>query len=427
MLHKMMVKCIFQVMKRYHHLNGSILRFRYSFGGLVKNRGDSSEIYFYIYIHKIPDMNRISSIRKNLVRSKKILSTMKRRFVIWAVAVVAFCGFSYLIDPFDPVWRGYLETPLKMIIEDALWIFFFSIIISEVSIFIDLTLNKLLPWKDRTVKRLLIQGLLQVLGSVLIVMIINAIVDCTSDNLPEMDSRKEYTLLGQWVATNIVISLIISGFNTVDYLLQNWKRTAVEAAQHKLRASKHKQAAMVAELQALKLQIDPHFIFNNLSVLSELILEDQQLGYEYSEKFARVYRYLLVNSKKDIIAVEEELKFLDSYIFLIEKRIGEGVIFKIDIQEEYRSMYTLPLSLQLLVENAIKHNQTSKANPLKIHVYTNPEKELVVANNFLPLLNKPDSSGVGLTNIIARYEILGYTKPIIEQTEDKFIVKLPLI
>ncbi|WP_426481186.1 sensor histidine kinase [Chryseobacterium sp. R2ACT005] len=372
-------------------------------------------------------MNRISTIRKNIVRNKKILSTMKRRLVIWAVAVVTFCVFSYLIDPFDPVWKEYLNAPLRMILEDASWIVFFSIIISEVSIFIDRTLNKLLPWSNRTVKRLLIQCLIQIVGSVMIVIIINAIVDCTSVTLPEMDSRKEYTLLGQWIATNIVISLIISAFNTVDYLLENWKKTAVEAAQHKLRASKHKQAAMAAELQALKLQIDPHFIFNNLSVLSELILEDQQLGYEYSEKFARVYRYLLVNSKKDIIAVEEELKFLESYIFLIEKRIGEGVVFKIDIQEEYRSRFTLPLSLQLLVENAIKHNQTSKLNPLEIHVYTNSEGELIVSNTFLPLINKPDSSGVGLTNIIARYEILGYPKPVIEKTEDKFIVKLPLI
>ncbi|WP_228451927.1 sensor histidine kinase [Chryseobacterium sp. G0186] len=352
---------------------------------------------------------------------------MKRRLVIWAVAVVTFYLFSYLIDPFDPAWQIYLREPWQLILEDMLWVLLFSIIISEVSILIDIMLNKLLPWKNRTIKRLLIQCILQITGSVLIVVVINTIVDCTSVNLPEMDSRKEFTLLGQWIATNIVISLIISAFNTVDYLLQNWKKTAVEAAQHKLRASKHKQAAMAAELQALKLQIDPHFIFNNLSVLSELILEDQQLGYEYSEKFARVYRYLLVNSKKDIIAVEEELKFLDSYIFLIENRIGEGVIFKIDIQEEYRSMYTLPLSLQLLVENAIKHNQTSKANPLEIHVYTNATGELVVSNTFLPLINKPDSSGVGLTNIITRYEILGYAKPIIEKTEDKFIVKLPLI
>ncbi|MCQ9635133.1 histidine kinase [Chryseobacterium sp. WG14] len=372
-------------------------------------------------------MNRISTFRKNIVRNKKILSAMKRRLAIWAIAVITFYVFSYLIDPFDPAWQIYLKEPLKVIVEDILWIFLFSVVISEVSICIDRMLNRLLPWSNRTVKRLLLQCIIQIVGSVLIVIIINFIIDCTSVNLPEMDARKEYTLLGQWIATNIVISLTISAFNTVDYLLENWKKTAVEAAQHKLRASKHKQAAMAAELQALKLQIDPHFIFNNLSVLSELILEDQQLGYEYSEKFARVYRYLLVNSKKDIIALEEELKFLESYIFLIEKRIGEGVVFKIDIQEEYRSMYTLPLSLQLLVENAIKHNQTSKANPLEIQVYTNSDKELVVANTFLPLINKPDSSGVGLANIVARYEILGYIKPIIEKTENQFIVKLPLI
>ncbi|WP_291935747.1 sensor histidine kinase [Chryseobacterium sp.] len=352
---------------------------------------------------------------------------MKRRLVIWLVAIITFCIFSYLINPFDPAWEGYLQTPLQVIIEDLLWVFLFSVIISEVSIFIDKILNKLLPWKNRTVKRLLIQCALQIVGSILIVMVINFIIDSTSDSIPDMDARKEYTLLGQWVATNIVISLIISAFNTVDYLLANWKKTAEEAAQHKLRASKHKQAAMAAELQALKLQIDPHFIFNNLSVLSELILEDQQLGFEYSEKFARVYRYLLVNSKKDIIALEEELRFLDSYIFLIEKRIGEGVIFKIDIQEDYRAMYTLPLSVQLLVENAIKHNQTSKSHPLEIEIYTTSSKELVVANTFLPLINKPDSSGVGLTNISARYEILGYPQPIIEKNENQFIVKLPLI
>lgn len=371
-------------------------------------------------------MNRISIIIKNIVRNKKILSAMKRRLVIWLVAFITFYIFSYLIDPFDPTWLIYLQEPWQSILEDILWILLFSIIISEVSIGIDTMLNKWLPWKNRTVKRLLIQCILQVVGSVMIVIIINSIIDCTSESLPEMDSRKEYTLLGQWVATNIIISLIISAFNTVDYLLENWKKTAVEAAQHKIRASKHKQAAMAAELQALKLQIDPHFIFNNLSVLSELILEDQQLGYEYSEKFARVYRYLLVNSRKDIIVLDEELKFLDSYIFLIEKRIGNGVVFKIDIQDEYRTMYTLPLSLQLLVENAIKHNQTSKSNPLEIHVYT-LSGELVVSNTFLPLINKPDSSGVGLANISARYEILGYKKPVIEKTEDQFIVKLPLI
>lgn len=372
-------------------------------------------------------MNRIAKFKKKITRNRKIISTAKRRLVIWLVAIITFYIFSYLIDPFDPAWMDYLNGPWQLMAEDLLWVCLFSILLSEVSIFIDRTLNKLLPWSNRTVKRLLIQCVLQIVGSVLIIIVVNFIIESTTENLSKLDYRKEFTLLGQWVATNIIISLIISAFNTVDYLLENWKKTAEEAAQHKLRASKHKQAAMAAELQALKLQIDPHFIFNNLSVLSELILEDQQLGYEYSEKFARVYRYLLVNSRKDLIAIEEELKFLESYIFLIEKRIGGGVVFKINISEEHRKMYTVPLSLQLLVENAIKHNQTSKSNPLEIEVYTLPGGELVVANTFLPLINKPDSSGVGLRNIKARYEILGYGKPEIEKTEHKFIVKLPLI
>ncbi|HAY3554866.1 TPA: histidine kinase [Elizabethkingia meningoseptica] len=365
--------------------------------------------------------------KKKRIRKRIFISVIKKRLVIWAIAILVFNTFSYLINPFDPVWQEYLNGSLQQILIDFLWGSLFAIIISEVSIFIDHRLNKVFPWNNRSVKRLFIQGSIQIIASALIVILLNIIIHTTSENLPNLDYREEYTLLSQWIATNIVISLIISAINTGYYFLENWKRTAMEATQHKLSASKHRQAAMAAELQALKLQIDPHFIFNNLSVLSELILENQQLGYEYSEKFTRVYRYLLINSKRDIIELEEELKFLDSYIFLIEKRIGDGVVFNISIDDEYKVLYTLPLSLQFLVENAIKHNQTSKANPLKINIYTLPTKELVVSNTYIPLINKPESSGVGLRNILMRYEILGQQKPIIEKTEDMFIVKLPLI
>ncbi|MFP7654799.1 histidine kinase [Chryseobacterium proteolyticum] len=223
------------------------------------------------------------------------------------------------MDPFDPVWEDYVKDPLDFLISDFLWVLLFSVIISEVSILIDSQLNKLLPWSNRGIKRLCIQGILQIAVSILFVAIIINIFSNTPD-IAKMDYRKEMTLLGQWVATNIIISLLISAVNTGDYLLENWKKSAIEVTQHKLRASKHKQAAMAAELQALKLQIDPHFIFNNLSVLSELILENQQLGYEYAENFSKVYRYLVINSKKDVISLDEELKFLDSYIFLIKKK-----------------------------------------------------------------------------------------------------------
>ncbi|WP_228409786.1 sensor histidine kinase [Chryseobacterium sp. T16E-39] len=345
--------------------------------------------------------------------------------VIWTVAIISFYLFSYLIDPFDPIWEEYIHDPLKFLVSDFLWVLLFSVIISEVSIFIDNQLNKRLPWSNRSIKRLFIQSVLQIAASIIFVAIIVNIF--SNEGLPKMDYRKEMTLLGQWVATNIIISLLISAVNTGDYLLENWKKSAIEVTQHKLRASRHKQAAMSAELQALKLQIDPHFIFNNLSVLSELILENQQLGYEYSENFSKVYRYLVVNSKKDVISLDEELKFLDSYIFLITKRIGEGVSFEISINPELRSMMIPPLTLQFLVENAIKHNQTLKSNPLQIKIYTLTSKNLVVCNTLIPLINKSESSKVGIRNIMNRFELLGEKKPLILKTEKDFIAKIPLL
>lgn len=369
----------------------------------------------------------VSMMRKNQIRKKKILSATKKRLVIWTVAIVSFYLFSYLIDPFDPIWEEYLTKPFSFLLDDFLWTLLFSAIISEISILIDNQLNKLLPWSTRSIKRLFIQGLLQIIVSILLVAIIANIFSNTSESLPKMDYRKEMTLLGQWVATNIIISLLISAVNTGDYLLENWKKSTIEVTQHKLRASRHKQAAMAAELQALKLQIDPHFIFNNLSVLSELILENQQLGYEYAENFSKVYRYLVINSKKDVISLDEELKFLDSYIFLIKKRIGEGVNFEISINPELRSMMIPPLTLQFLVENAIKHNQTLKSHPLQIKIYTLTSKSLVVCNTLIPLINRAESSKVGIKNIMNRFELLGDKKPLILKTEKDFIAKIPLL
>ncbi|HJT74397.1 MAG TPA: histidine kinase [Chitinophaga sp.] len=207
----------------------------------------------------------------------------------------------------------------------------------------------------------------------------------------------------------------------------NWRNTAIEAAEHKVKAAQNKQAAMEAELQALKLQIDPHFVFNNLSVLSELILEDQQLGYEYAENFSKVYRYLLINSKKDIILLEEELKFLNAYIFLIRHRAGNGVHFEIDVDKGSRELYLPPLTLQLLIENALKHNKTIKSDPLKIRIFSNDKKELIVENKLIAIEKQVSSSGIGLQNIISRYELLSKEPPEIIKGADSFKVIIRLI
>lgn len=356
-------------------------------------------------------------------KKQKLLYGFKKRLLIWATAFVFSYIFIYLVDPFS--YKELIGKSWYYILEDVLWILFFSVIISEVSLLIDYYLDKKISWNERSIRRLIIQTLLQIIGSIGIVILINFIFEMCSDTTTS-DYRKEITLMGQWIATNIVVSLLISAINTGNFLLENWKKTALESARHQLKSSEHKRAAMAAELQALKLQIDPHFIFNNLSVLSELILEDQQLGYEYSESFAKVYRYLLVNSKKDTITLDEELKFLNSYIYLTQKRIGEGVQFDISVNEKLRKFLLPPLALQFLVENALKHNQTSKSNPLKIKIYTTKDDYLVVLNSLSPLISKVESADVGIKNIISRFEFLGDKKPIIIKSDKDFIAKIPL-
>ncbi|MGE4512764.1 Histidine kinase [Chryseobacterium taeanense] len=354
---------------------------------------------------------------------KNLIYGLKKRILIWITAFLFSYLFIYLIDPF--YYKELLAKSFFYIAEDFFWVLFFSVIIAEVSLLIDYYVNKTISWNEKSLRRVLIQTVLQIIGSVAVVILINFIFESFSDST-NVDYRKEIVLISQWIATNIVVSLLISAINTGNFLLENWKKTALEAAHHKLKSSEHKRAAMAAELQALKLQIDPHFIFNNLSVLSELILEDQQLGYEYSESFAKVYRYLLVNSKKDIITLEEELKFLNSYIYLTQKRIGEGVHFDISINENYKQFVLPPLSLQFLVENALKHNQTSKSNPLKINISTTNDKYLLVYNTLVPLINNSKSAGLGIKNIINRFEFLGDRKPIILKTDKDFIAKIPL-
>lgn len=362
----------------------------------------------------------IENIRKI---NKNLLSPSKTRFFIWFIAFIVFYLIYYISSPNNPIWRDYLTKPLSLVFYDVISVLLFSIIISETSLAIDRSLNKSLPWYSKPQRRLFFQTFFQIIVSISLVILIYLIFY----NISNSASIDEYIQLGHCIATNIIISLIIGGINTGNYLLKNWSEATTEATQLKLEASEHKQAAIEAELQTLKLQIDPHFIFNNLSVLSELILENQQQGYEFTENFAKVYRYMLVNSKKDVLTLEEELKFLQSYIFLIKKRIGSAVLFTINVDKTILMKKVPSLALQFLVENAIKHNQTSKNNPLHIEIFNNNLSELVVSNDIIPLVNKTLSSGIGLNNITYRYKFLSDLEPKIVITDDSYTVKIPLL
>ncbi len=181
-----------------------------------------------------------------------------------------------------------------------------------------------------------------------------------------------------------------------------------------------------AELQALSNEMDPHFLFNSLNTLNYLITNQPQQARLFNNKLAQVYKYFLVNKNKELITLDEELEFIENYFFLLQIRHDSKL--ELHTQLLYNTQATLvpPCSLQILIENAIKHNEFSEAKPLIIQV-TLTENFLQVTNNIKPKPYAVNSTGVGLRNLRSRYRILFHREIAIESNRDMFVVQLPLI
>lgn len=181
-----------------------------------------------------------------------------------------------------------------------------------------------------------------------------------------------------------------------------------------------------AELQALTNEMDPHFIFNSLNTLNHLIVNQPTQAYLFNNKLAQVYKYFLINRNRELVSLGEELEFIESYFYLLQIRHDNKLELYKDLSEKSNSVMIPPCSLQILVENAIKHNEFTDDKPLKIHIGMN-EHFLKVSNNIKPKPYVVGSTGIGLRNLSARFKILFRKDITIESNRESFTVKLPLI
>lgn len=182
-----------------------------------------------------------------------------------------------------------------------------------------------------------------------------------------------------------------------------------------------------AELQQLKGIVNPHFLFNNLNSLSSLISESPSQAENFLDELTKVFRYLLRNNETELTTLRNELEFMNSYYHLLQTRYGKGVSMQIDIDPTCESYLLPPLTLQLLVENAVKHNRVDKDDPLRIELFNDEENRLVVRNNLSVRKNSIESTGIGLRSINSRYKLLNHEGPIIRKDADFFWVIIPLI
>ena len=181
------------------------------------------------------------------------------------------------------------------------------------------------------------------------------------------------------------------------------------------------------ELTALRNQVNPHFLFNNLNTLSNLIPTDSQSAHRYLEELAKFYRYIVSQRDDHLIPLQDELDGVKHYLMLLKERFGENLQIEIECgQVDGKTI--LPLSLQMLIENAVKHNIISQDNPLKIKIsIPTPSNKLTVENNINERIHTLESTGIGLSNIRKRYKYLTKEKVEIRTESDKFCVTIPLI
>ncbi len=181
-----------------------------------------------------------------------------------------------------------------------------------------------------------------------------------------------------------------------------------------------------AQLESLKNQLDPHFLFNSLNVLSALIDENPAQAQTFTASMSKIYRYVLDQKDKEAVTVAEELDFAHTYAELLKTRFDDSVQFSFAVRQEDMQKWVVPLSLQLLLENAIKHNFATSHKPLKIIIGTE-NGTLTIENNLQSRPMVKDREGIGLSNIVQRYALITPLHVKIEQTENYFKVKIPML
>lgn len=223
---------------------------------------------------------------------------------------------------------------------------------------------------------------------------------------------------GETISYPIVITFAISAFMHGKEFLQNWRKAALDA-------ETFKKESAIAQYEALRSQINPHFLFNSLNALTNLVYEDQDKAAKFIKQLSEVYRYVLDTREKELVSLEDELRFVNSYLFLQQIRFGNNL--KVNIELKNLNVRIAPLALQLLLENAIKHNVVSTDDPLSIRVFQDNNYICVENNLQKKNLVSDSSNGLGLENIRKRYKFLTDAEVVTAETNDKFSVRLPII
>ncbi|WP_046246249.1 sensor histidine kinase [Hymenobacter terrenus] len=283
-------------------------------------------------------------------------------------------------------------------------------------------LNRRYTWTVEPARRLLLTLLVSLGGSALVILFMNAVLLLLRGRpLAQLFAPAMYWPL----LLPLIITVIISLFNHSRAFFFRWREAAV-------RAERLEKETAVARLDSLRRQVDPHFLFNSLNALTSLVEEnDPPRAVRFIRQLSQVYRYVLDSESQELVPLADELQFAENYLSLQKTRLGDALTVEMDLPpaSALASFFVPPLALQLLLENAVKHNTAFQANPLQLRVALDAAaRTLTVRNTLRPRRLAPgEMSGLGLKNLVARYAFLTDKPLAFGQEGDEFVVTLPLI
>ena len=269
-------------------------------------------------------------------------------------------------------------------------------------------------WEERFTKRLFLEmGAASLMGAVLMGSI-TYILDLFG--VYEGDIRRH--IINNMMIFGVINIIYVSIMEGILFY-RRWR-------EERVRTEQLEKENAISRYEALKNQVNPHFLFNNLNVLASLVSKDKATAEKFIQEFSRIYRYILDTSDKLVVGLSEEMDFINSYLFLLKIRYDEGIEYEININQESMEKYIIPLGLQILIENCVKHNVFSQSTPIKIEVYDKDDM-IVVENNIRKKEVHNKKEALGLKNLTKRYSFISGEKPVFSIHNDKFVAKIPLI
>ena len=325
-------------------------------------------------------------------------------FVIAALLSTNFYAASFL----EPSGFEWWLLPVLTILLLSIW---------EWASWVSGKLDQRYPWSESFAKRLGLQVFFTCLGAIGIFNIPYSILKLYAvANYGDTYSIYVVLLINSFL---LIFCLLITGMQLSIHFLNKWRTSEIDA-------ERLKKETVKAQFDALKNQIDPHFLFNNLNTIYGLIRESPPLASEFLLHLSHMYRYILQNRDREVVQLNQELQLTKSYLFLLQQRSGDSLQVEWNIPDDLSDQLIVPLGLYTLIENAVKHNSIERAQPLCIRISMISDQWIEVRNT-MNSRSPVDSTGLGLTQLQKRYRYLSDNEVIIEKTSQYFLVKLPIV